>query len=373
VRRVVGVLATAALALVLCPVVARAAGLSFPSGAFDLRSQLMMRLFGETSDSRASFAAEYGDRASESPLRGLALQIQPTDQLAAFTPDVFPVAAFTQARAGSRDASERGVSDLAQVAESGIWQSGVQFSPASVASSENDGILSSSNALSAAAYQPVAPAPSISPGRANLAFGRLVNAPAAFVDRTPSQTAQIGNVHFQGHGETLSTETPQISLHDNAYNAGASFNVRTGKQSLNLNLSSSYEQVARNDSSSFSSSALASAPSWQLPGTDVPLAVPNYANLNRFSIGAGVAVPVLRGLTLNLNYNAQRYYGGYGLPGLVNLDTVNNSYGGGLTFDIPHTSSTLSVSAYQNRYQDNLLPINGSTQTREDVNFTVKF
>jgi hypothetical protein len=57
----------------------------------------------------------------------------------------------------------------------------------------------------------------------------------------------------------------------------------------------------------------------------------------------------------------------------MNLDTINNSYGGQLTFDLPHTANTLSVSAYQNRYQDSVLPINGYTQIREDVNFTVKF
>jgi hypothetical protein len=52
---------------------------------------------------------------------------------------------------------------------------------------------------------------------------------------------------------------------------------------------------------------------------------------------------------------------------------VNNSYGGKLTFDIPDASKTLSISAYQERFSDSVLPISGSTQTHEDVNFTVKF
>jgi hypothetical protein len=179
-------------------------------------------------------------------------------------------------------------------------------------------------------------------------------------------------MQFEGHAEGASTEAPQASLHDNTYNAGASFDVRTGQRNLNVNLTSSYEHVARNDSA-FSSSTLDSTSAWQLPGAAAPFVIPNYADLNRFSVGAGVAVPVLRGLTLNLNYDAEHFYGGYGLPGLMNLDAVNNSYGGKLTFDIPHTANTLSVSAYQNRYQDSVLPINGYTGTREDVNFTVKF
>ena len=110
-----------------------------------------------------------------------------------------------------------------------------------------------------------------------------------------------------------------------------------------------------------------------MPQPGAPVVVPNYADLNRLSLGAGLAVPVVRGLTLNLNYDAQRLYGGYGLPGLVNLDSVSNTYGGKLSFDIPRTSGTLSISAYQDRFADGLLPLNGTTQTREDVNFTVKF
>ncbi|MBV8283698.1 MAG: hypothetical protein JO175_03555, partial [Candidatus Eremiobacteraeota bacterium] len=52
---------------------------------------------------------------------------------------------------------------------------------------------------------------------------------------------------------------------------------------------------------------------------------------------------------------------------------IDNAYGGGLTFALPHSSSTLSLSAYQYRYQDNILPANSLSQTRENLDFTVKF
>jgi len=110
-----------------------------------------------------------------------------------------------------------------------------------------------------------------------------------------------------------------------------------------------------------------------LPGADTSLVIPNYANLSRISGGAGVAVPLVNGLTLNLNYDTARLLGSYGLPGLTNLDAIDNAYGGGLTFVLPHSSSFLSFSAYQSRYQDNILPANSGTQTRENLNFTVKF
>lgn len=131
--------------------------------------------------------------------------------------------------------------------------------------------------------------------------------------------------------------------------------------------------MTRSDSSGLTPATLGDASSWQLPGAGVPLAVPNYANMSKVSLGAGVAVPVLSGLTLNLDYAADRLFGGYGLPGVSNLDTIDNSYGGKLTFQIPNSSSTLSVSARQLRYLDGLIPVNTSTETREDVNFTVKF
>ncbi len=79
VRRVVGVVAGTALVLALSSAVGLAAGLPQGIERFDLGAQLMLRLFGETSDAGASFAAAHGDRSSESPLRELALQIQPAD------------------------------------------------------------------------------------------------------------------------------------------------------------------------------------------------------------------------------------------------------------------------------------------------------
>jgi hypothetical protein len=184
---------------------------------------------------------------------------------------------------------------------------------------------------------------------------------------------QAGSVEFGGREAESPAASPQSALHDSTYGAGANFDVRAGKRTMRLDLSSEYEHVGRNDGTASSVSTLDSAASWQLPG-GTPLVVPSYADLNRLSLGAGFSVPVTKAVTLNLNYDAQHLYGGYGLlPGVANLDTINNSYGGKLTFDIPRTSSSLSISAYQDRFQDATLPLGGSTQTREDVNFTVKF
>lgn len=326
-------------------------------------SQLMMNLFGETSDLRASFAAAQGDRASESPLRELALALPAGTAKPAASGSSAP---FAEDRLTLRDLATRAAGAFTGAAAIDTALSAVHFSmPAP--SGDEGGTLAPPTSHYTAAYQPVAPVPEISPEPGTLAFlPPQLNASEA----TPS-TAQLGAIRFQGQSEV--NAPPESGLHDAAYGAGANFDLRAGKRNVSVNLSSEYEHVARNESNTFSVAPLDSASSWQLPGAGAPLMVPNYADLNRLSLGAGVSVPVVRGLTLNLNYDAQHLYGGYGLPGLLNLDTINNTYGGNLTFTIPRISSSLSIGAYQDRFLDGVQPLNGQTQTREDVNFTVKF
>lgn len=361
-RRVIGVVATAALGAVLCFAVASPAELAPASGRTDLASQLMLRLFGETSDSRASFAAAHGDLNSESPLRELALQVPAGGAKPGFTAGD---AAFPEDRLALNDLPAAEISDVAGAAAFGTSTSVVRFSP-SMLPQAGDDVIAPTTHFTAAYQAPTEPAVSPDPGTLAFAPPDTQKAPDFL-----TSSAQVGSVKFEGQGSTL--QTPQLSLGDTSADAGANFDVRAGKRSLGVNLSSEYEHVGRSDASGFTVSPLDSASSWQLPGAGgAPLLVPSYANLNRLSLGAGLSVPVVHGLTLNLNYDAQHLYGGYGLPGLVNLDTINNTYGGKLTFNIPQISSSLSIGAYQDRFQDNL-SLNGASQTREDVNFTVKF
>lgn len=364
-RRVVALVAAAALAFARSSAIGAAAGPPVGLDRFDLGSQLMLRLFGETSDSTASFAAAYGDRASESPLRDLALQVVPAGAKAPYLPSGV-AAAFAEDRFALRDLSSDQTAASAPAARFDLGPSVVHFSAPSPA--QDDLAIEPPGPRFTAAYQPVPPEPAISPEPGTLAFAPPDVQP---ID-TLSSTTKIGAVYFEENAEGVSTQTPQLALPDASYSADANFDVRAGR-GVNLNLSSAYEHVAENDAEAFPVAPVGSASSWQLPGAGAALTVPNYADLSRLSLGAGVSVPVVHGLTLNLNYDAQRLYGAYGLPGLVNLDAVNDTYGGKLTFNIPQISSALSIGAYQDRYQDNLLQMNGSTATREDVNFTVKF
>ncbi len=340
------------------------ATLPLPFGRVDLGSQLMLRLFGETSDSSASFAAAQGDRTSESPLRDLALQVIPTASKAGFAQSESK--GFGQDRLALTDLSPTQAASSFEASPFDAGSSSAQFAAPSPPS---DG-LAAPDVHFTAAYRPVPPMPTISPAPGTLAFVAPDVHPADFLPAT----TQIGSVRVEGSAEGSPVTTPQLDSTSGSYGAGANFDVRAGKRSLNVDLSSEYQHVGDSDTGSLALSPPGSASGLQLPGSAVPLTLPNGGDVNKLSLGAGVSVPVVRGLTLNLNYDAQRLYGGYGLPGLLNLETVNNTYGGKLTFNIPQISSSLSVGAYQDRFQDgSILPVNGTTDTREDVNFTVKF
>ncbi len=254
-RRVVGIVAAAALVLALFSAVAAAADLPASTGSYDLGSQLMLRLFGETSDANASFAAARGDRASESPLRELALAI--------------PSAGATPLASASATAAAFGQSRLT-LGDLYDASSAARFSPGTPL---NDDIvaLMPSSALFTASYQPVTPEPSISPAPGTLAFAPVTAAAgdeslpatpkAAFV---PS-TTQVGPVRFEGHSDSATLQTPQLDLRDNTYGARANLDLRAGKRDLNLNVSSEYDQVASGGANAFTASTL-TASSWQLPG-----------------------------------------------------------------------------------------------------------
>lgn len=393
--RPIGLALSTALAVALGSPIAFASPLNAVALAhYDLSQQLGLRLFGETSDSGAAFAAAYGDRTSESPLRDLALPVvSRAPQATEFVPNV--ALAPTFARVDGLPAAQALSMDLSQGLGDRTARVSASFAPPSPLQSDDTVSVvhgdpaqaPDASSFTAGEYQPEGALPVISPGPGAFSFGPMAHAADGTMQSgfssntvpgasgssvyTPA-SVRVGHVQFEGDVEGGSLQVPQASLHDAAYGAGANFNVRAGKRNVDLNLSSGYEQVTRNDTSTASAPALGNS-SWELPGADGPLLIPNYAQMNKLSVAAGVAVPVVNGVTLNLNYDAQRLYGGYGMPGLTNLDAIGNSYGGRVTFQIPHSSSTLSISAAQYHYQDNILPLNSTTQTRTDVNFMVKF
>jgi hypothetical protein len=381
VRRLLGVVILSVLTMVPGIAYARTP-VTIVAPSADLGHQLLLQFFGETSDASASLAAAYGDAQSESPLRELALGVSTLPANAAL--DVASIGP-TFATADTAVSDDLAMSESAarydsEFAFARVAQYVASSTPASTG--QTDFIASpGGGTFVTGQYRPSVPSrlPASSPtiattagqtaGDAGLAFSQ---APATSAwTSSASNAATFGPVNVRAQFDSGQVTQPQSSLTDGGYGAGADLNVRAGHRNLDFTVSSDYERLMRDDTSGLA--ALSPTSNWQLPGSDVPLVVPNYADMSRVSLGAGLAVPVVNNLTLNLNVASDRMLGTYGLPGANNLDATDQTYGGRLTFAIPHSASSLSISAQQLHYQDNLMPSDTYSQTRENVNFTVKF
>jgi hypothetical protein len=185
---------------------------------------------------------------------------------------------------------------------------------------------------------------------------------------------RLGHMRVQTRFEGAQAQDPALSLNDQSSGLGANFDVRAGRRNVNVDVDSSFEHLTRNDETAFASSNFDGTSTLQVPqGDQLPVLVPAFADVSKHTVTTGVAVPVARRLTFGLQYDAQHLQGGYGVPGLSNLDAQSNTYGANLTLALPHTASAITLSAKQYRYQDNLVPTNTFTSARADLNFTVKF
>jgi len=398
-RRTVGVIAVAVLATALCSRATQAAGAPSLAYSSDLRAGLLQRVFGESADARFALEARYGDPNGESLLRSYAFHVAliPRPRFAAALPsDLLSDAAELAARYGRQ---------IAQSFSIGVSSA---YEPIALGAQQHFGISLETPAPLVATYQPVAPPPAASagPGTFDLSFGsRDPQAPASpIVSFTPifspihgfdagfsgtpkaleygsaqSDTVSVpvpvrlGNLHVQTRFEGAQVQSPQLSLDESASGIGANFDVRAGNRNVNVDLSSRFEHMTRNADATFASSNFDGTSTLQLPTDRPPILVPAYADVSKRTLSTGIAVPVTRSLTLGMQYDTEHLQGGYGAPGLSNLDANNNTYGAKRTFALPHSASAISLSAKQYRYQDNLIPTNAFTQTRADLNFTVKF
>lgn len=283
----------------------------------DLRTTLLLRLFGEVSDSRASLVAMTPQ--SESPLREAAFVVSITDARAQIARR--PSIARSEAAPASAPAYvapqaasfmvRSPVVGLARVSLPGPVTSAYEAAPASLFESD-----------------------------ANTSAFSFNGAPASQLPDAGIENAQSGT-----SADSTLEQSVQVPL---ALRVG-SLRVLAG---LNAGLSTN-----------------------TLSGVDntLPTFVPAYAGVSRTSLGANLAVPVAPRLLLGLGYNTERLVTGYGVPTTLDgLDARNDTYSGNVTFLFPRLGSALSLSAQQYRYQDNLIPAE-FTQLREDLNLTVKF
>lgn len=357
-----------------------------------IQSALMQRVFGESSDRSASSAAALGDRASESPFRAYALRVSlprvvvasadvPDDGDLVIGPATLPLPTFAAYATSSHVPSAQALQRVTFTAASAFHPVTAEYQPLITAPSlageapsfqvptGTQNVRDTSSLISLS--------PIISPiGGFNTPFGAIGSgtgfaAPTAAV--SVPLGVRVGNAHLQTRFEGAQVESPQLSLQDQATGVGANFNVRAGARRVNVDLSSSFEHLTLNANPALASSNFDDTATLELPSDGAPILVPAFANLNKHTLSTGLAVPVTQRLTLGVKFDAEHLLGGYGSPGLANLDAQANSYGARLTYTIPNTSSALTLSAKHLTYQDNLLPINTYSQTGANVNFTVKF
>lgn len=374
-----------ALVPALSPNIAQSASIVSSPVSYNFGAAAFRALFGETTDASATLAASYGDLASESPMREFAITSAPQKiPDVAFAPSLSSTISFAQERPSRAPASV--ASSVDDFAGRVFTPNATRFVPVAfyepvpsiaieaprrldVGQPPAPDVASSDSSPSLAG----APAPVVSFG--NSAYSKEAANPltAGFA---PSSAAvpvsmHLGRLQFDGQVGGTETQTSAQSDSDNGYDASANFDVRAGAHRVNVDVSSSYEHLMRDDTISYSS-AIPVASKWEIGGDAAP-ALPSYADMSKLALGANLAVPVTTTMTLGLNYNAQRLLGEYGLPGIGNLDAIDNSLGGRVTLAIPKWSSQISLSASQYHYQDNIAPANTFSDLRGNVNFTVKF
>jgi hypothetical protein len=192
-----------------------------------------------------------------------------------------------------------------------------------------------------------------------------------------SLPGRVGNMHFQtafhamqvcgtaDEAAACASRGESIAA-GQTFSAGTDFDVRTGNSALKVGLTSSIEHMNNATAGMFPYVPLD-------PDAQAGLSYFGLTDVVSQAVGARVAVPVSRRLTVGLQYDRAHYQGDYGNTLLPGFDASKDTYLGNITYQLPNTSSAITFSARQYRYQDTFAPNFNLTQTRADLNFTVKF
>ena len=202
-----------------------------------------------------------------------------------------------------------------------------------------------------------------------------------------SAPVQIGTVHLHNdfgavHLQNVANNpaVPSARASDDQLSAGTSLDLRAFGRPVTLGLNGSLEHFSRNDPTNDhyvpydpTAQPLDSSKLFAAPGSlGSPAFTPAYVDVTTHTIGAAAALAIRHNVTLNLQYNSQDLTGTYALPGQP-LDARKDLYLGNITYAIPRSSSAITFSAKQYHFYDNLVPTNNLTQSRADLNLTVKF
>lgn len=389
-RRAGSVLSIGALVMLWSGIASAHATLA-PRGVESLSEELFARCFGEQAPARPDFLA--ADSSDESPLGDWAFRVSddlaqahivtipgftplPFDRLAlsagaasvvpSATPLAVPSAAYANIAVPLADA----VTTLDPARRSapavGYYRDAAPLPTDAPASYRFD--LPSANGATAFSLGPV-----LNPitGFTASSVGADANASVPHAQANVSLPMRVGHVRFQTHADAGQAQSDALALRDQSFGGGATFDARLGHQKLGVDVSSQLEHLQVNQPS-FTASSFDGATNYALNGDHLPVFVPAYADVTKHTVSAGLAVPVSKRVTAAVQVDQQHLLGGYGAPGLSNLDANNTIYGAKVTYQFKGASA-LSFSAKQYHFQNNLVPSSAFTQTSANLNLTVKF
>lgn len=244
-----------------------------------------------------------------------------------------------------------------------------------------------------------APVPQDAPGQ-GVHFGTYApyRPPAQSVSQSVQVPVRVGGVHFTGSITGTQAQTTRVDavramqlcgttdeaaacpyLRDETSQsiaAGTDFSLRAGNTKVNLQLSGTVGRVNNRDAL-YQYAPL--APDVQFdahagtPQDDTLLYYPGITQVVRHGVDARLAVPVSPVISIGLQYDRSHYQGDYATIVAPGIDATKDTYLGNVTYQLPKSSSFVTLSARQFRYQDTFAPNFNLTETRADLSFTVKF
>lgn len=186
---------------------------------------------------------------------------------------------------------------------------------------------------------------------------------------------RLGAVRFEGAframqlcgtADEASACSTLNDTHAQNFSAGTNFDVRTGGSSVKVQLSTGIEHLTNEAAGVFPYVPLD-------PDAQAGLSYYGLTDVVKHGVNAQVDVPVAPRVTIGLQYDRAHYQGDYNTTLLPGFDARKDTYLGNVTYQLPNTNSAITFSARQYRFQDAFAPNFNLTQTRADLNFTVKF
>jgi hypothetical protein len=177
-----------------------------------------------------------------------------------------------------------------------------------------------------------------------------------------------------------------VRLKFDTFEGGLLFGFPIFKTNAAVNLNWSYEHLSRFDKTAYSyvpfnlaaggpdaSSGAALNAYLSIPGNTPVLFYPNYVEEYHRTFAPDVTIPLTPDLNFGLAYDMQRYNGSYGTTLAQNISQRKDDFFSTLTYNIPKTAGSIGLLLGNQTYSDGVLSTYNFSQTREGLDFSIRF